>query len=123
MEQIKKRLDRIRKSVILNIRLKTNKEKRDKMKVKNMTNDNGRAIPNQFIIGDLENHTIYFQSYDSIIIKKSWDKGKLTIILDERFWNCSRTTSKYRSRFLGETTKETEKKIKSGIYQLADLNE
>jgi len=93
------------------------------MKVKNMTNDNGRAIPNQFIIGDLENHTIYFQSYDSIIIKKSWDKGKLTIILDERFWNCSRTTSKYRSRFLGETTKETEKKIKSGIYQLADLNE
>jgi hypothetical protein len=32
------------------------------------------------------------------------------------------TTGKYRNQFLGETKKDTEAKIKSGEYILADLN-
>lgn len=90
------------------------------MKVKNMVSErSGREVANQFIIldGDYE----YFQSYGSIIVKRDLHiDGK--IILDEKYWNYSRTTSKYRSLFLGETTKETEAKIKNRVYQLANLN-
>lgn len=87
------------------------------MKVQNIINSMGRAIPNQFIITD-DNGAVFFQSYDSIIIKKS--KGK--IYLDERYWDYSRTTKKYRNIFLGENKKTTEKKIKSGEYILTNLN-
>ena len=45
------------------------------------------------------------------------------ITLDETYWDYSKTTGKYRNQFLGETKAETEKKIKSGEYQLVDLNE
>ena len=44
------------------------------------------------------------------------------IELDSTYWNYSNTTSKYRRLFLGEGTKETEAKIKSGEYVLTDLN-
>lgn len=37
-------------------------------------------------------------------------------------WDYSRTTGKYRNIFLGETKRETEKKIKSGAYILKDLD-
>lgn len=86
------------------------------MKVKNMVSNNGNFVPNQFIVWDDE--SIIFQSYNSIIAKKS--EGK--IYLDEYYWNYSRTTSKYRSQFLGENTAETEKKIKAGVYVLTNLN-
>jgi hypothetical protein len=86
------------------------------MKVFNMPNNQGRAIPNQLIIQDGD--AIYFQSYGSIIAKKEFG----LISLDVNKWNYSTTTSKYRNRFLGETTKETETKIKSGEYILTDLN-
>lgn len=72
---------------------------------------------NQFIVSNDEGD-IFFQSYNSMIAKKS--KGK--IYLDERYWDYSKTTGKYRNLFLGEDKKETEKKIKSGEYQLVDLN-
>ena len=42
--------------------------------------------------------------------------------LDKKYWNFSNTTSKYRNKFLNETTKETIAKIKSGEYKLVDLN-
>lgn len=66
----------------------------------------------------------YLQSYSSIIAKKMICRlsGKIYIILDKTYWNYSKTTGKYRNIFLGETKKETEKKIKSGEYILADLN-
>ena len=104
------------------------------MKVRNMTSSNsGREIANQFIITD--DNSMYFQSYNSIIAKK----GALTIeearknpkikdwkaystYLDEYYWDYSRTTGKYRNQFLGETKKETEKKIASGEYKLVNLN-
>ena len=59
-----------------------------------------------------------FQSYASIIARKDRDG----ITLDTSKWDYSKTTGKYRNLFLGETKKETEYKIKSGEYKLADLN-
>ena len=85
--------------------------------VKNMTSANGNKIANQFIIGT--DQGCYFQSYDSIIVFRD-NSGK--IFLDEKYWDYSKTTGKYHSMFLGETKKETEKKIKSGEYTLMDLN-
>ena len=87
------------------------------MNVSNITNNNGNKAPNQFVISD--NGSNYFQSYNSIIVKRS--NGKIE--LDSYYWNYSKTTSKYRNIFLGETTQETRKKIDSGEYLLVDLNE
>jgi hypothetical protein len=96
------------------------------MKVSNITNNRNNIVANQFII-ETDNAT-YFQSYKSIIVKiedgeirngvHSADK----VTLDPVYWNYSRTTSKHRSTFLNESTKETEKKIKEGVYILANLN-
>ena len=99
------------------------------MKIRNMTSANGRSIPNQFIIesegrGSLGNFTRkqVFQSYESVIaIKTIWPD--ITVIeLDSTYWNCSRTTGKYRNQFLDETKAETQAKIDKGIYILTDLN-
>jgi hypothetical protein len=91
------------------------------MQVKNMTSlKSYNNIPNQFIITD-DNKT-YFQSYRSIIIKiERTETGAITY-LDPVYYNYSRTTSKYRNAFLGESTKEIESKIKQGVYILQDLN-
>tara|TARA_R100000353_G_C6462158_1_gene184184 strand:+ start:571 stop:846 length:276 start_codon:yes stop_codon:yes gene_type:complete len=86
------------------------------MKVENMYSPNGNRVANQFIITD--NGDEYFQSYRSIIAKRS--KGK--IYLDDYYWNYSVTTGKYRNEFLGEGIAETRKKIASGEYILTDLN-
>ena len=86
------------------------------MKIKNLTSPRGNEVPNQF---QIETPTAtYLQSYDSIIAKKEGG----TTYLDETYWNYSKTTSKYRSLFLGETTKETQNKINNGTYVLANLN-
>ena len=86
------------------------------MKVENMTSARGNTVPNQFIITD--NGDEYFQSYRSIIAKRS--KGK--IYLDDYYWDYSVTTGKYRNEFLGEGIAETRKKIASGEYVLTNLN-
>ena len=77
-------------------------------------------IPNQFIIYD-DNKT-YFQSYKSIIVKIERLEDKVITYLDPVYYNYSRTTSKYRNAFLGESTKEIESKIKQGVYILENLN-
>jgi hypothetical protein len=87
------------------------------MRVENMTGKNGNKVPNQFLVRTETG--LFFQSYDSMIAQKEQD-GR--IILDEKYWNYSRTTSKYRSIFLGESTKETQAKIDNGTYTLANLN-
>ena len=81
---------------------------------------NAWGVPNQFIIYAPE--ATYFQSYESIIVKTTFENGKKVYYLDEEKWDYSRTTGKYRNSFLGETKKETEKKIKDGIYKLVNLN-
>lgn len=87
-----------------------------KTKVRNFEGSNG-AVKNQFLIED-GNRTI-FQSYESVIAIK--EPGH-PILLDERYWDYSKTTGKYRNQFLGEDKKATEAKIKSGAYILANLN-
>ena len=96
------------------------------MKVKNMISDNGNKVPNQFIINGIHKgqQGNYFQSYNyvcafipssgaSVIIDEKWNTGKL---------NRSKTTGKYRNKFLNETKKETQQKINSGVYILTNLN-
>ena len=95
------------------------------MKVSNIVNNRGNIVANQFIIED--DKATYFQSYKSIIVKiervSVGDNTMLTrTILDPVYWNYSRTTSKHRSTFLNESTKETQRKIKEGVYILANLN-
>lgn len=72
---------------------------------------------NQFLITD--GNKRMFQSYNSIIAIID-SEGKIT--LDESTWDYSKTTGKYRNKFLGEDKKATEAKIKSGEYKLAKLN-
>ena len=76
------------------------------------------AIANQFVI-TIENGDQIFQSYNSVIAIKTYC-GKVQI--DKDYWNYSRTTSKYRSIFLNENTKETRTKIDNGTYLSTDLN-
>jgi len=93
------------------------------MKVENITSSNGNKIANQFVIIDNENNK-YFQSYNSmiaLIVNDHYEEGK-KIYLDQKYWNYSNTTGKYRNIFLGETIKDTKAKIKSGEYILTDLN-
>ena len=87
------------------------------MKVTNMKSPNGNQVPNQFIISTNEGD--YFQSYRSIIALRKSDGS---IVLDNYYWDYSRTTGKYRNEFLMESIAETRKKISSGEYQLTDLN-
>ena len=90
------------------------------MKISNITNSRGNKVANQFIVYD--GLKTYFQSYNSIIVKIERSEGKEITILDPVYWNYSRTTSKHRSTFLNESTKETERKIKEGLYILENLN-
>ena len=99
------------------------------MKVENMYSRQGHKVPNQFVIttegrGALGNFLKkeVFQSYSTIIAVRTVWPDETRIELDRETWDYSTTTSKYRNLFLGETRKETEKKIKSGEYKLVDLN-
>ena len=97
------------------------------MKVENMKSPRtGRSVPNQFVITDDkpgQPFITYFQSYGTMIVKViSGTDIRRQVWLDKDHWDYSCTTSKYRNQFLGETTKETKTKIKSGEYVLADLN-
>ena len=97
------------------------------MKVQNMTGRTGRQVANQFIVmdDDGKTKTIYFQSYNSIIVKQvlEYDAGRYWVTyLDSYYWDYSVTTGKYRNIFLNETKKETEQKIESGEYKLINLN-
>ena len=88
------------------------------IRVSNMTSSNGNDVPNQFII-QMGKQT-FFQSYNSIIAVKEWgEKTKL----DERYWDYSKTTGKYRNEFLRETKRETQTKIDNGTYILTNLND
>lgn len=81
-------------------------------------NVNVKILANNHCIIETEEGT-YLQSYDSIIAFSS-NEGKIT--LDEYFWDYSKTTRKHLNSFLNENKKETEKKIKTGEYTLANLN-
>lgn len=86
------------------------------MKVTTMTSLVGNPMPYQVIVND--NNVTWFTSYGRNIVKISPDG----VFLDEKYWNFSKTTGKYRNEFLGEAKKVTDKKIKSGEYTLINLN-
>lgn len=79
----------------------------------------GKPVANQFQIY-YKNKTI-FQSYNRIIAVKYNNTGK--VVLDEKYWCYSVTTSKYRRKFLrDEGIAETRLKIASDKYKLKNLN-
>lgn len=88
------------------------------MKISNMTSARGNAVPNQFIIEAEDG--LRFQSYASVVAFIPRNGGPIQ--LDDRTWDYSQTTGKYRNLFLGESLKETRAKIKDGTYLLTDLN-
>jgi len=88
-----------------------------------------RAVPNQYIITEdgrgANGNFLYretFQSYESIIAVRTVWEDDIDIVLDEKYWNYSTTTSKYRNDFLDENTADTKKKIADGTYKLDNLN-
>lgn len=91
------------------------------MTVKNITNRNGRVVPNQFIIRDDATSRTTFQSYDSMIATINYHDN--TITLGKR-WNYSTTTSKYRNQFFDEqgfsdlaSTKALADALETGKYE------
>lgn len=79
------------------------------LKVKNIEN-NGRNVPNQFLISYEENGKNYevFQSYSSMILK--WENGLIIEVGSD--WDYSRTSGKYRNLLTGMNKKEFEKMLK-----------
>tara|TARA_R100001163_G_scaffold54171_1_gene41501 strand:+ start:236 stop:571 length:336 start_codon:yes stop_codon:yes gene_type:complete len=105
------------------------------IKAYNMTSNNGNVVPNQIIIEDKKSYEYIFQSYGTTIakiIKSNRLIGKSHfdkfIILDEKYWDYSRTTLKYLNMFLTQythhttNTKEIRKLIKNDVIELSDLN-
>lgn len=45
------------------------------------------------------------------------------VFLNNGIWDYSKTTGKYRNKFLGETLKETRQKIKDGAYKVINFKE
>lgn len=70
------------------------------------------GVKNQFLV-ESEKGELY-QSYNSAIALRDNDG---VVHLSEH-WDYSKTTSKYRNLFLGETTVETKQKVASGEYKL-----
>lgn len=81
----------------------------------NVTNEWG--VPNQYVV--ITKAGKLFQSYNTNIALIT-KEGQ--VVLDKNSWDCSVTTGKYRNKFLGEDKKITQKKIDSGEYLLADIN-
>ena len=90
------------------------------MIVQNMTSQNGNKIPNQFIV-KLPENVIIFQSYKTVIAQDR--NGK--IVLDSNALEYSATTTKYLKQFLNtsDSKKQLQAKIKSGFYQVEELNQ
>ena len=88
-------------------------------KIEQMTSPRSyKPVANQFIIKT--NNGTYFQSYNSVIAFRPYNEAK--VYLDKETWDYSTTTGKYRNEFLNEGIQETRAKIKSGEYELVNLN-
>jgi len=70
------------------------------------------------VIVHLSNGWNILKSHNTTIAMR---KGQ-EVIIDLRYYNYSVSTGKHRNYFLNETLKDTDKKIKNGEYQTADLN-
>lgn len=90
-------------------------------RVENIINNNGNAVPNQFIIYE-DNGDITFQSYDSIICQiRGGALGYDKVVVFGSDWDYSTTTSEYRNKFLMDndlsilaTTKDIKEALERG---------
>lgn len=73
---------------------------------------------NNFVYADKDKRVL--QSYGKIIAIEHQDG---TVLLDETYYNYSKTTTKYRNKFLDLSTKEIDAKIKSGEFIIGSLQE
>ncbi len=92
--------------------------------VEQMTSRSGNVVPNQVIISDIEGKT--FVSYGSKIVFLSRNNGSdglpLEIVVDETYWDYSRTTGKYRNEFMNMGVQEVRNHIKTGRIKVGNLN-
>lgn len=88
------------------------------VRVRNMESVSGNAVENQFIIKT--DQGLYFQSYESVIVFIPFDSRK--VVLDEKYYDYSKTTVKYRNQFLGCDSQEVWRRIANGTYIFGDLN-
>jgi len=98
------------------------------LRVMNMTSPRTNTpVANQFSIWT--NQGWFFQSYNSVIAfvpHKSSDTNipdETKTVLDETYWDYSKTTMKYLARFLRTDAKTIRKNVKAGLYKLTDLND
>lgn len=91
----------------------------EKVRVVHMKSPGGKNVANQYVITTEKGQ--YFQSHDKIVAYIPFDREG-DVVLDRKYWNMSKTTSKYRNSFLHEKRDSTQLKIREGIYKLADLN-
>lgn len=92
--------------------------------VEQMTSRSGNVVPNQTILSDMTGRT--FVSYGSKIVYQSKDRASdglpLEIIVDENYWDYSRTTGKYRNEFMNMGVQDVRDYIKEGRIKLGNLN-
>jgi hypothetical protein len=92
--------------------------------VENMTSRSGNIVPNQVILSDMTGKT--FVSYGSKIVYQSKDRASdglpLEIVMDDRYWDYSRTTGKYRNEFMNMGVQQVRDHIKTGRIKIGDLN-
>lgn len=88
------------------------------MIINNMVSDKGNKIPNQYVIK--LNNCNAFQSYETVIAIRNYDSfhKRWEVFLNKEYYNYSKTTSKYRNKYLGLKTKQIEQKIKSKEFIL-----
>ena len=88
--------------------------------VNNMISNNNNPVPNQFDI--MIKGYRFFQSYKTVIAMRDLTGDNCKTYLDVNRWDYSVTTSRYRNKWLGMTTKQIKKAIKDGSIILKDLN-
>jgi len=89
------------------------------MKVRNMKSNTGRAVPNQFVIVDdifevstKQNVTVeYFQSYDSVIVKKCTILMVLRFVLTGNTGTTARQQENTASNSWGSPRKKHSRKL------------
>ena len=93
------------------------------MIINNMKSNKGRTVPNQYVIK--LNNCDMFQSYETVIAIRDYDSfnNKYEVYLNKEYYDYSKTTSKYRNKYLGLTTKEIEQKIKAKEFILTPHKE
>ncbi len=93
--------------------------------VEQMTSRSGNVVPNQTILSCPKGKT--FVSYGSKIVfqsksRSSIDGLPLEIIVDEYYWDYSRTTGKYRNEFMNMGVQDVRNYIKEGRIKVGNLN-